>query len=270
MRKNMDQLKNIPIDQIVRSPYQDREIDQDYANELAKTINETGVIQPIIVRQLQPEPNAQYELIAGEHRWVGAGLAGLQTIPAVIKIVDDNQASFMLLIENLQRKNLNPLQLAKALERRLYFFRTQKELAEHVGKSEAWITQKLKILEAPIDVQQLIIDGYVNDNAAISALAKLDQKTRTNVIKKIRDGNYKLKDLKKHRKAKQNKLNGKVKEQDKKRDANLVNLENELTDKLGAMVCIRHNDNGHGDCNGTILITYSSLDVLDGILDHIQ
>src|SRR5690606_9384573 len=155
-----DELRHLPVDQLVRGKYQPRvDMRQEALEELAISIRQQGVIQPIVVRPL-PRPTAEgahYEIIAGERRWRAAQIAGLKTIPAVIRRVADEAAIAMALLENIQRENLNPLEEARARERLIAQFGvTHEQAAEAVGRPRAAVSNLLRLLDLAPEVADMV------------------------------------------------------------------------------------------------------------------
>ncbi|MCD6362773.1 MAG: ParB/RepB/Spo0J family partition protein [Synergistetes bacterium] len=165
------ELKEIPIDSIVLNPYQPRRmIDPESLKELAESIKEMGVLQPIIVRSIGKE---RYELVAGERRWRAARLAGLEKIPAMIMEATEKETLVFALVENLQRADLNPIEEAHGYKRLMLEFNlTQEEIAQMVGKKQSTIANKLRLLKLPSLVQERVIDGTITERHA-RALLKL-------------------------------------------------------------------------------------------------
>jgi ParB family chromosome partitioning protein len=152
-------LKQLPVDQLQPGRYQPRTgMDQAKLSELAESIRAQGVIQPIVVREVDTTgKGARYEIIAGERRWRASQLAGLTVIPAVVRVVDDHAVIAMALIENIQREDLNPLEEALALQRLIdEFDLTHAQAAEAVGRSRAAVSNLLRLLELPPDIRMLV------------------------------------------------------------------------------------------------------------------
>ena len=229
--------------------------------ELADSIRTQGLIQPIVVRKL----NERYELIAGERRWRAAQLVGLQDIPAVIKEVDNEAAAAMALVENLQREDLNPVEEAVAVANLIQQFDwTHQEVADSIGKARATISNMLRLLELSSEVHTLIqLKQLTMGHArALLSLPKNQQGMAAEIIiskqlsvrqteqlikKMLTDGNNQAKSV-------------------SKKDANIQDLENRISDSLGASVVIQHSEkNGRGK----IQIDYNNLDELEGILHKI-
>src|SRR5690606_26748858 len=155
-----DEMQHVPVGQLVRGKYQPRvDMRQEALEELAISIRQQGVIQPIVVRPLAraSAEGAHYEIIAGERRWRAAQIAGLATIPALIRRVPDEAAIAMALIENIQREDLNPLEEARALERLIAEFGvTHEQAAEAVGRSRAAVSNLLRLLELAPEVAEMV------------------------------------------------------------------------------------------------------------------
>ena len=153
-----ERLRNIPIDLIQRGKYQPRvDMNAETLEDLAASIKAQGVMQPIVIRSIAAQ---KYEIIAGERRWRASQMAGLSSIPAVVKQVSDEAAIAMSLIENIQRENLNPIEEAMALKRLQDEFElTQQEVASAVGKSRATVTNLMRLIGLHIDVQKMLQVG---------------------------------------------------------------------------------------------------------------
>src|SRR5262245_24823570 len=155
-----DELANLPLDLLQRGKYQPRvDMRQESLEDLAASIKAQGIVQPIVVRPVDGAAGGsqRYEIIAGERRWRAAQLAGLATVPAVIRRVPDEAAIAMALIENIQRENLNPLEEARALERLISEFGiTHQQAADAVGRSRAAVSNLLRLLELPDEVSAFV------------------------------------------------------------------------------------------------------------------
>jgi len=159
-----DQLRELPLDQIIAGRYQPRRhFDPDALESLAESIRAQGVVQPIVVRPIDAESTARYEIVAGERRWRAARLAGLVTIPAVIRIMPDRTAMAVALVENIQRADLNPLEEAEALRRLIDDCGlTHEETAAAIGRSRATVTNLLRLIELEPEVQSLVRAGQIS------------------------------------------------------------------------------------------------------------
>ena len=263
--ENGDQLKAVPLDLIQRGQYQPRlDIKSESLAELADSIRAQGVVQPVVIRPLAD--GGRYELIAGERRWRAAQLAGLETIPAIIKRVPDAQAMSIALIENIQREQLNPIEEALALDRLVREFEmTHQEAAEAVGRSRAAVSNLLRLLELEPACRELVEKGELDMGHARALLgltgpAQLDAARRMVAAgMSVREAEALVRRLRD--------AAGKTRPPARPAaDPNIRELEQRLADTLGANVAIRHGTGGHG----SLTIRYTSLDELDGILAHIK
>ena len=254
------ELSELPIDQIHRSPHQPRrDFNEEAMAELAQSIRAQGVMQPVVVR---PRPAGGFELIAGERRWRAAQQAGLTTIPAVQKDVDDEQASAMALIENIQREDLNPLEEAQALQRlRDEFALTHEQIASAVGKSRVAVTNLMRLLNLAPGVRALVDRGEIEMGHA-RALLSLDSIDQERLAQDVARRGLSV------RQTEQLVRNfGKAKAPGPApKDPDTQRLESDLSDKLGAPVQISYNAKGKGQ----LVIRYSNIDQLEGILEHIR
>lgn len=256
-------LRMLGVDLMQRGRYQPRvDMHTESLEELADSIREQGLVQPIVVR---PVGDDRYEIIAGERRWRAAQLAGLQEVPVVIREVNDRAAIAMALIENIQRENLNPMEEARALHRLMEEFEmTQQQAAEAVGRSRSGVANLLRLLDLNEEVKSLVEKGQLEMGhaRAILALKGLQQTEVANKVARlglsVREAEQLVRQYTEPQKKKprvENKL-----------DPNLRVLQEELSEKLGARVEVQHKPNG----KGKLVITYNSNDELDGILEHIR
>jgi len=264
-----EQLQMLAVDIVSRGSYQPRmEMDSEALEELANSIKLQGVIQPIVVRPLKGTDN--YEIIAGERRWRATQLAGLHEIPAIIKDVTDQTAMCLGLIENIQREDLNPMDEARALSRLLQEFKmTHDAAADAVGRSRSSVSNLLRLLELHVDVQKLLETGKIEMGHGRAILA-LDIANQVEIAKKVVKQGLSVRateQLVKKLKGKGAQPKGSKKTSTSSRlDPNLKSLQEDLSERLGAAVTIKHNKNG----KGTLEVTYNSLDELDGILSRIK
>ncbi len=181
-----DEVVQLYLDDIIPNRFQPREIfDERALKELAVSIREHGVIQPIIVRSVQ---NGKYEIIAGERRYKASALAGLTKIPAIIRNLDDKESSKVALLENLQRKNLNPIEEARTYQKILEIDQmTQEELAKTMGKSQSAVANKLRLLSLPDDVQKALLKEQISERHARALINIPDSKKQKEMLKKIID-----------------------------------------------------------------------------------
>jgi ParB family transcriptional regulator, chromosome partitioning protein len=184
-----DQLREIDTDRIIPNSHQPRKnFDEDALNELANSIREHGIVQPIVVRPLE---DGFFQLIAGERRWRASQRAGLVRLPAVVRDAAEDSALELALIENLQREDLNPMEEAQAYERLITDFGlTQEEVARRVGKNRATIANMLRLLRLPPEVQQWLRENRLTTGHAKALLSLSDLDAILDSAKKIIQGNY--------------------------------------------------------------------------------
>ena len=255
-------LRKLPVDLIQRGKYQPRrDIDPESLQELADSIKVQGIMQPIVVRAIS---DRKYEIIAGERRWRAAQLAGLDSIPALIRDVPDSAAIAMSLIENIQREDLNPIEEAAALMRLQQEFElTQQEVADAVGKSRSTVANLLRLMTLQEDVRRLVEHGDLEMGHARALLGLADgqqsQAARTVVGKglSVRQTEALVRGLLEHREKPA---------PERSLDPNIRHLQDDLSQRLGTRVEIRHAAGG----KGKLVLSYNSLDELDGILSHIK
>ncbi len=255
-------LKELPVDLIQRGKYQPRkDIDPESLQELADSIIAQGVMQPIVVR---PISDRKYEIIAGERRWRATQLAGLDVIPAMVRDVSDEAAIAMALIENIQREDLNPIEEAMSLQRLQQEFElTQQEVANAIGKSRSTVANLLRLMTLREDVRRLVEHGdlEMGHARALLGLEGNDQsQAARSVVGKglsVRQTEALVRNLlaKKDQPAVEKVI-----------DPNIRQLQDDLSQRLGARVQIQHSARG----KGRLVLAYNSLDELDGILSHIK
>jgi ParB family chromosome partitioning protein len=269
-----EQLVHLPVDLISRGRYQPRvDMREDSLGDLAASIKAQGVVQPIVVRPVGTAPPGEpqrYEIIAGERRWRATQLAGLQDIPAVVRTVDDEHAVALALIENIQRENLNPLEEALALSRLINEFSlTHQQIAEAVGRSRAAVSNLLRLLDLPQAIRPHIERRELEMGHARALLglpnARQQAEVGALVAKKglsVRETEALVRRLVARAGDGKNAKSGKA----RSKDPDILRLENDLAEKLGATVELQHATTG----KGRLIISYHSLDELDGILAHIN
>ncbi len=251
----------LPIEFLQRGKFQPRkDMNPEKLQELSDSIKAQGIIQPIVVRSIGGE---KYEIVAGERRWRAAQLAGLQQVPVVVKDIDDRATMAIALIENIQRQDLNPLEEAEALRRLLdEFTMTHQQIADAVGKSRVTVTNLLRLMELQPEVKKLLMNGELEMGHA-RALLSLDAAKQVAAAQKIAREGLTVRAAEKLVKDSQTP----TKQQAIKFvDKDTLRLQDQLTAKLGAKVLIEHKDNG----KGKLVIAYSSLEELDGILERIK
>ena len=261
---SQESLRSINVELIVRGKYQPRTtIREDSVKELADSIRVHGVLQPIVLRPLQGAE--QYELIAGERRWRACQLAGLTTIPAIIKNVADQDAMSIALIENIQREQLNPVEEAVAFGRLVSEFgMTHEKVAEAVGKSRATVSNLMRLLDLEAKTRSLLENGQLEMGHARALLGlKGGQQTKLAVDVASKKLSVRATEALVKAARLQPELSTGTK---RSIDPNIKTLENNLSERIGASVAIKHRSDG----GGKIEVGYHSLDELDGILRRIH
>ena len=255
-------LRNVPIEFMQRGRYQPRrDMQPEALEELANSIRSQGIMQPIVVR---PIDGGRYEIIAGERRWRACQLAGLDTVPALIREVPDESAAAMALIENLQREDLTPMEEALAMVRlQKEFELTHAEIAQLVGKSRTTITNLLRLTGLREEVQTLLENGDIEmgHGRALLGLAQEEQSAAASTV--VSRGLSVRQTEALVRRLVEEKTSSKPQ---KSLDPDIKQLQESLSERLGSPVAIQHGAKGRG----TLSIKYSSLDELDGILNHIK
>jgi len=258
------ELQQLRLDRIQPGKFQPRQaMDPERLSELAASIKAQGVIQPIVVR---PIGGARFEIIAGERRWRAAQQAGLGEIPALVREVPDQAVVAMALIENIQREELTPLEEAQALHRLIAEFKyTHQQTADALGRSRASVSNLLRLLDLPPAIKELLEQHRLEMGHA-RALLTLDPALALKLAKQAAEHGWSVRELEAAARRAQTAPKGKAGKIASKRDANVESLERELAEKLATKVSIQHGRGGRGK----LVITYHSLDELDGILERIR
>ena len=245
----------IPISSIVRNKYQPRKkFEKESLEELTNSIKERGIIQPIIVRKFDGQDN-KFEIIAGERRWQAAQNAGLHEIPSVVIKADNLKSLEFAIVENVQRKDLNPIEEAEGYKRLIDEFNYDHEkVAKFIGKSRAHISNSLRILNLPQKIIEYIIDEKISqghakilvglDNVELLAEKIISKKLsvrQTEVLARITKGNKSIK---------------------KNKDSNILDIENQLMEKIGIRVYVNNKRNN----SGTLTLHYKGLDQMERLI----
>ena len=252
--------KSISISSLVRNKFQPRKkFDQESLEELTHSIKERGIIQPIIVRP-SSEAKGKFEIIAGERRWQAAQHAGLHEVPIILVDVDNLKSLEFAIVENVQRKDLNPIEEAEGYKRLIdEFSYDQDKVSKFIGKSRAHISNCLRLLSLPQEIIELIVEEKLSqghakilvglDNAILLAKKIISKKLSVRqaenlvrILKSSPNSNY------------------------KKKDPNILSLENELASKIGMRVYVNNKKNN----SGTITLEYKGTDQLDRLVDIIK
>lgn len=262
---DQDELRNLPVERLKPGKYQPRtHMDQESLAELAASIKAQGVMQPILVRAVDSTPGAErYEIVAGERRWRAAQIAGLTEVPVLIRAIPDEQALAMALIENIQRENLNPLEEAMGLQRLIdEFGLTHQQAADAVGRSRPAASNLLRLLQLTAPVQDLLMEGKL-DMGHARALLPISGAAQVQLAQRIVQKQLSVRETER---LVQHLLNPPKQAPEKPVDRDLLRLEEELSDNLGATVAIRANKKGAGK----VTIEFGNLDQLDGLLGRLK
>jgi ParB family transcriptional regulator, chromosome partitioning protein len=253
-----ESLQNLKVSVLKPGKYQPRtHMDQESLAELAESIKAQGVMQPVLVRPVSP---GYYEIIAGERRWRAAQIAGLQEVPALIREVPDEAALAMSLIENIQRENLNPLEEAMGIQRLIKEFgMTHQAASQALGSSRSAVSNLLRLLNLPSPVQELLMQGKI-DMGHARALLVLSAAKQIETANLIVHKQLSVRETERlvHR------IEHPVAKARPKHDRDLLRLQEDISTKLGTQVVINPGKKG----KGTVVIHYSNLDQLEGILSR--
>ncbi|KRG68320.1 ParB/RepB/Spo0J family partition protein [Pseudoxanthomonas dokdonensis] len=261
-------MRTLPVTALQPGKYQPRmAMDPAKLSELAESIKAQGVIQPVVVRELAP---GQFEIVAGERRWRASQEAGLSEIPVVVRELDDRTVIAMALIENIQREDLNPLEEAQSLQRLINEFAlTHAEAASAVGRSRAAVSNLLRLLELPPAIRALLEARRLEMGHA-RALLTLSPELASKLASEAAEQGWSVREVE-HRA--QQFAAGKVPVSSKRKPSkavapqpDILSLETELSENLGTRVNIAHGRGG----KGKLVIHYSDLDTLDGVLEKLR
>ena len=265
-------LQMIPVDLLRRGMYQPRHhINQEALEDLARSIKSQGMVQPIVVRPLadrDPGGATRYEIVAGERRWRAAQLAGLDQVPAVVREIPDSSAIAVALIENIQRENLNPLEEAQAIRRLVDEFElTHQQAADAIGRSRTAVTNLLRLLELCPEAKALVDSGELEMGHARALLGLVSSRAQAEVAALVARKGLSVREteqlVRRMLAGKSGKPGGAP---PRGLDPDVRRLQDDLAERLSARVAIQHSARGAGK----LVITYNSLDELDGILAHIK
>ena len=254
-------LQHLDLDQLVTGRYQPRQrIDEAYLTELEQSIRRYGVIEPLVAR---PLADGSYEILAGHMRWRAAQQAGLAQVPVVVREADDQTAAAIALVENLLRRDLNPIEEGRALRRlREEFGLTQEQLAELLGASQSAISKTLGLLSLEPVVQAHIEEGRLEAGHG-KVLVGLPREAQVRLAERAVQDGWSVRELERRRALLAAKSRARM---PAPRDPDLVRLEDRLRERLAAPVRLRY-DAGRG--RGRIEIGFSSLEECDGLLERL-
>ncbi|WP_031434354.1 ParB/RepB/Spo0J family partition protein [Methylomarinum vadi] len=262
-QKKQQDVQTLPIEFLRRGKYQPRkDMDPEKLRELADSIAAQGIIQPIIVRNLEGD---NYEIIAGERRWRAAQLAELHEVPVIVKDIDDQSVMAIALIENIQREDLNPLEESEALKRLLdEFGLTHQQIATAVGKSRATVSNLLRLLDLHGEVKNLLAKGLLEMGHA-RALLSLEGQQQVDIAYKAVKQGLSVRAVERLVKETQQPPAEIKKAEKSEKDPDTLRLQEDLSGKIGAKVEINHQPSG----KGKLVISYTSLEELDGIVERL-
>jgi len=269
MQKRFEQ-KELPIEWLQRGQFQPRQFfDSEKLDELAETIKQQGLIQPIVVR---PISENLYEILAGERRWRAAQRAMLADVPVLIRYdVDDESAIEIAIIENIQRENLNPIEEAEVYARlNDDFGYTHEEIGHKIGKDRVTVTNKLRLLKLTSRVKEMLSNGYLAEGFGLQ-LISLPENNQYPMAQSCHKNNWSIRRLQKEIKSFKEQSEGNSKatvaaelRKSKNGNADINRLQRKLSENFGTSVAIKHNEKSR---SGKVIIEYSSPDILDGLLE---
>ena len=257
-------LRDLPVEFLQRGKYQPRrDLDADALQELANSIAQQGVMQPIVVRKVATD---KYEIIAGERRWRASQQAGLESVPSIIRTITDEAAIAMALIENIQREDLNSIEESRALIRLQDEFKlTQQQVADAVGKSRSAVTNLMRLASLEEAVQKQLELGEIELGHAKCLLA-LSGNSQVIAGREIAANSMSVRQTETLVKRIQSSGSAVGVEPKKPANPDILRAQQDLSEKVGAAVTIQHSAKG----SGKLVIKYHSVDELEGILAHIK
>lgn len=257
-------LRDLPVEFLQRGKYQPRrDLDADALQELANSIAQQGVMQPIVVRKVATD---KYEIIAGERRWRASQQAGLESVPSIIRTITDEAAIAMALIENIQREDLNSIEESRALIRLQDEFKlTQQQVADAVGKSRSAVTNLMRLASLEEAVQKQLELGEIELGHAKCLLA-LSGSSQVIAGREVASNSMSVRQTETLVKRIQSSGSAMAVEPKKPADPDILRAQQDLSEKVGAAVTIQHSAKG----SGKLVIKYHSVDELEGILAHIK
>ena len=258
------ELQELPLDLLRPGRFQPRQaMDAESIAELAESIRAQGVVQPVLVRPLAGEGDAEarYEIVAGERRWRAAQHAGLERVPAVVRLLSDAEAALAALVENVQREDLSAIELARALRSILEISGgTHKEVGSSIGMSRAAVSNHLRLLELGDAAKQLLTERKLEMGHARALLAVANPARQASLARLIAEKGLTVREAERLAQAE-----GKAAKSPEPRDPNVISLERDLSERWGAPVRIRHGKRG-----GRLEVRYKDLDELQGLLSRIR
>ena len=255
------ELRRIPIDRIEANPAQPRRtFDEAALEDLAASIREKGVIQPLVVRP-HPDKADHYQIVAGERRWRAAQIARQHDLPAIVREFDDREVIEVAIIENVQRSNLNAIEEASGYRQLVdRFGHSQERLAEALGKSRSHIANLLRLLNLPPDVQKMIVESRISAGHARALITSADPLA---LARQVEAGGLSVRET--ERLAKKAPPQSRPRHKPAEKDADTMALESDLAAATGLRVAIDHRPDG----TGALTVRYKSLEQLDDLCRRI-
>ncbi|HIE09581.1 MAG TPA: ParB/RepB/Spo0J family partition protein [Armatimonadetes bacterium] len=232
------EVREIPLDLLDPNPYQPRkEVEDEELKDLARSIKEHGVVQPVVVRP----KGERFELVVGERRWRAAMMAGLKAIPAIVREVGEREMVEMALVENLQRKNLNPVEQAEAYKRlREEFGLTQEEIAKRIGKTRAAVANTLRLLQLPQEILESLRRGEITEGHARAILGAGTKERMLSVWRAVLERKLSVRGTESLVRSMT------APRRRRGKDPNVVEAERRLSERLGSPVRITVDEKGRG------------------------
>jgi len=254
-----EEIVNLDVESVVPNQYQPREVfDPAALEELVESIQQNGILQPIIVR---PTAEGTYELVAGERRWRAAQHLGLPSVPAIVRTIEDDQMLQLALVENLQREDLNPMEKARAFRLLIdQFGLTQTETAQRVGQDRSSVANFLRLLDLPETVQSALAEDRISMGHARALLALRGKSRQVDLCKRIEKESLSVRQVEQI--VYEGKKKSKAKQKTRRKPAHVLDMERRLREAVGTKVVVNEN-NGRG----TIVIEFYSLDDFDRIME---
>jgi ParB family chromosome partitioning protein len=257
-------IASIPVEQIETNPFQPRvEFEPEALNELAESIREQGIIQPLTVRKMGYD---KYQLISGERRLRASQIAGLTEVPCYIRIANDQQVLEMALVENIQRENLNALEISISYQRLIEECElTQEELSQRVGKNRSTVTNYLRLLKLPAEVQIAIRDGHITMGHARALLGIENEEAQVNIMKEIIEYDLSVREVEEKVKNFGKPLPAPKQHQKKPVSEEITNISENISERFRTKVSVNLNNKG----KGTIVISFQNKKELERLLKEL-
>lgn len=234
--------------------------DEEKISELAASIKENGIIQPLIVRK----KGKSYEIVAGERRWRASIKAELKEVPCIVRELNDEQNMLLAIVENMQREDLNPLEEAEGINQMISTYGlTQEQVSKSVGKSRPYIANSLRLLKLPDEIKALISDGSISAGHGRALLSVPDEERRAQIVRMILNDGISVRETEKL--ASEETVTRKKRGGRKPKDPDVAKVEADLKEALGTRVSIKHTGK-----KGKIEIEFFSRDELERLIEMLE